>query len=77
MWLNRGGLSEIVFFPHLLFNDSTAADAVPMLCFLISPSALSLWNAYLRRAIGCDIGIRFLLHAGGSSQLRLLPGWKV
>lgn len=38
---------------------------------------ISLWNAYLRRAIGSDIGIRFLtrLHAGlvlrGGSQLGL------
>lgn len=39
--LYREGLSEIVsFFPICNFNDSTVADAVAMLCFLILTPAL-------------------------------------
>ncbi len=62
-WLFRGGLSENVSFfpPHLLFNDSTAA-AVVMLCLFLSSlltirclaETISLWSAYLRRAVDSD-----------------------
>lgn len=49
------------FPPHLLFNDSTAA-AVVMLCLFLSSlltirclaETISLWSAYLRRAVDSD-----------------------